>query len=146
MACIVTALIGLSTTPRPPNRLTDPGSTCSAVTPLARAREKAGSIGCTECSAHTLAVFQSVDSLVSVLSDVSGSAKSPSWEWTSMMPGVTQRPCASITCAPVGATSLLPRATTFPFWSSRSSSSKRWPRPSSTTAPRISTSVLGAGR
>ena len=54
IACIVRAGTLRKVTPRPPNRLAEPGSTWSVVTPpLASAREKPGSCGQTLCSAQT---------------------------------------------------------------------------------------------
>ncbi|MNS84168.1 hypothetical protein D3C72_1179820 [compost metagenome] len=54
-------------TPRPPNRLAEPGRIWSVVTPPARAVLKPGSWGQSECSAQTWAVFGLVASLPSLM-------------------------------------------------------------------------------
>ena len=74
-----------------------------------------------------------------------GLAYTPMCECTSMRPGVTQRPFASMTRAPSGAASELPTASIFPPTISTSPSSMRVPVPVSTVAPRISVGGLGAG-
>jgi hypothetical protein len=59
-------------TPRPPNRLAEPGRIWSVVTPPARAWLKPGSWGHSECSAQTWAVFGLVASLPSLIPDTPG--------------------------------------------------------------------------
>src|SRR5688572_4330819 len=62
----------LMVTPRPPNRLAEPGSTWSAVMPPASASAKFGSCGQIECSAQTCAVFGLVASLPSLCDSMEG--------------------------------------------------------------------------
>src|SRR6185437_33503 len=57
---------------RPPNRLPEPGSTCSVVTPPARLRGNCGSCGHTECSAHTYGVAGFTSSLPSLFDSTPG--------------------------------------------------------------------------
>src|SRR5688500_4682261 len=104
----------LRVTPRPPTRLAEPGSTCSAVTPPASAAAKPGSCGQTECSAQTLAVTGAVASLPSLCEDVPGLGYTPRCECTSIRPGVTHLPVPSRVTAPAGATSPWPTATISP--------------------------------
>ena len=67
MPCMVTDGTLRTVTPRPPNRLAEPGRIWSVVTPPARAVLKPGSWGQSECSAQTWAVFGLVASLPSLM-------------------------------------------------------------------------------
>src|SRR5688500_5555870 len=116
--CTVRDGTTLSVTPRPPNRLADPGSTWIVVTPPARLRGNCGSCGHTECSAQTCDVFGFVASLPSLSAWPPGAAYNPRWECVSMRPGVTNFPVPSMTTASAGASTVAPTAAIFPSRSS----------------------------
>src|SRR5205085_12557523 len=61
-------------TPRPPNRLAEPGRICIVVTPPASERSNCGSCGQSECSAETSAVLGLVISLPSCSDSTPGAA------------------------------------------------------------------------
>src|SRR5258708_19528218 len=82
-------------TERPPMRFADPGRICIDVMPPARAVRKPGSCGQTECSAQTFGVVGEVASFPSALASTAGLGYTPRCEWTSINPGVTQRPVPS---------------------------------------------------
>ncbi len=63
-----------------------------------------------------------------------------------MIPGVTQRPFASITRAPAGALRFGPTASILPFAINTSAPSSRVPVPVSTVAPRINVAVAAPAR
>ena len=79
-------------TPRPPNRLPDPGRICIVVTPPASASSNCGSCGQIECSAQTSAVSGLVISLPSCSDSMPAPEYTPRCECVSMMPGVTHLP------------------------------------------------------
>jgi hypothetical protein len=91
---------GRTTTPRPPMRLADPGSSCRAVIPPCTARWNPGSWGQAECSAHTPGVVGAVASLPSEWAFAHGDGYTPRWLWVSMRPGVTTCPVTSMTRIP----------------------------------------------
>src|SRR5690606_30382610 len=125
IACTLVPGTFLSVTPRPPNRLAEPGRICSEVTPPASAAAKPGSCGQTECSAQTLAVTGEVASLPSLCARTPGLGYTPRCECTSMMPGVTHLPVASTRVAPAGSSSPAPTATMRPSAISTSAFSSR---------------------
>ena len=94
-----------SVTPRPPIRLPSRAGPAASSRRLRARSGSPGSCGHTPCSAHTFAVTGAVISLPSVCALTPGLAYTPRCECTSMSPGVTQRPFASITRAPAGALS-----------------------------------------
>jgi len=86
-----------------------------------------------------------VASLPSCVAHTSGEGYTPRWECGSMMPGVTQRFCASTTAAPAGGAMPLPTWAILWFCTSTSPSSMRLPVPVSTVACWISTASAAGG-
>ncbi|KAG1535572.1 hypothetical protein G6F50_015273 [Rhizopus delemar] len=113
------------------------------VTPPASAVAKPGSCGHTECSAQTLAVTGAVISLPSLCAPTPGLGYTPRCECTSISPGVTHLPWASMRVTPASACSRWPTATMRPSRSSTSALSRRWQAPVSTVAFWISTGASG---
>ena len=146
IAWYVVAGTFLSVTPRPPIRFAEPGRICSEVTPPWIADSKPGSWGHTLCSTQTFAVTGSVDSLPSLCASTPGLAEAPMCECTSIRPGVTHRPLASITCAPEGEDNDCPTAVIRPFSISTSPPSMRVPVPVRIVALRIRVGGLGSAR
>ena len=141
----MTAGTFLTTVPRPPIRLAEPGRINIEVTPPSSAVSKPGSTGQIECSAQTLAVTGEVASLPSSMPETPGLGYTPRCEWMSMMPGVSVLPFASTTRAPSGGVRPVPMAAIFPPVTSTSVFSRRSPVPVSTVAPRIRTGAAVAG-
>src|SRR5687768_16246595 len=122
-------------------RLPEPGRICMLVTPPSSAASNPGSCGQIACSAQAWGVTGSTISLPSLCALTPGLGYTPRWECTSINPGVTQRPFASITVAPAGAVSCVPTPAILPSTMSTSPLSMRVPVPVSTVAPRISVGV-----
>ena len=91
-------------------------------------------------------VTGSTISLPSSWADTPGLGYTPRCECTSIRPGVTHLPWPSTIVLSGGASSWRPTATTLPFCSSTSASSRRSPVPVSTVAPRNSTGAEGLAR
>src|SRR5687768_999529 len=119
-------------------RLPEPGRICMAVMPPSSAVWKPGSCGHKACSAQAFGVTGSTISLPSLCAFTPGLGYTPRCECTSIKPGVTQRPLASITVAPAGALSWLPMDAILPSTISTSPLSMRVPVPVRMVAPRIS--------
>src|ERR1700689_5389376 len=114
--------------------------------PPASAVANPGSCGHTLCSTQTLAVYGELTSLPSLLPLVRGDGNAPRCECTSIRPGVTQRPLASMMRVPASAGSVWPTALILPSTISRSALSRRAPAPSRMVALRISVGGLAATR